>query len=278
MTRPDLEGDRTPETSYRLRVLGCRAGSPSPDSPCSGYLLQTPHGRLLVDCGPGIAARLAGDVGRAAIDAVVITHVHADHSLDLTALAYALQFPHPRGQRVPLWLPAESLDHVAAMDAVFGIPTLPDLASPITTAFDPRPLPLDGNSVTSVLDDLRLTAFPAKHAVPSAALRVTCGRSIVTFSSDTGWTDAVVEAATDADLFVCEATYVDASDEELNTHGHLTGALAGLLATRARARSLLLTHLADPDDRDATLKQARHATDLAPDRVALAEPGLIVRL
>lgn len=266
-------GHRTSGDGGRLRILGCRAGSPTPDSPCSGYLLETPTGRLLVDCGPGIAARLAADVGRAAVDAVVITHVHADHSLDLVALAYALQFPHPRGRRVPLWLPADSLDRVAMLDEVYGIPTLPDLARPIATAFDPQPLVLDGSTVHEVLPGVQLTAHAARHAVPSAALSIRCDGATVAFSSDTGWADGVVAAATGADLFVCEATYATATPEELETHGHLTGELAGRLAREAGVRSLLLTHLADPEDAPVIVEQARASSALPSDRLALASPG-----
>lgn len=261
-----------------LRVLGCRAGSPTADSPCSGYLLQVPGGNLLVDCGPGIAARLAADAGRANIDGLVITHVHADHSLDLVALAYALQFPHPRGYPVPLWLPADSFDRVATLDEVFGIPTLPDLAHPITTAFDARPLDLDGVTTVEVLDGVELIAFPAKHAVPSAALRIRCGDFTVTFSSDTGWTDGVIQAATDADLFICEATYATATQEELNIHGHLTGELAGRLAATAGAKSLMLTHLADPAEGDQIRAQALASAGLAADQVMMAAAGMIIPL
>lgn len=262
----------------QLRVLGCRAGSPTADSPCSGYLLQTPGGNLLVDCGPGIAARLAADVGRADIDGLVITHVHADHSLDLVALAYALQFPHPRGKPVPLWLPADSFDRLATLDEVYGIPTLPDLAHPITTAFDARPLDLDGATTVDVLDGVQLTAFPARHAVPSAALRIQCGDVTVTFSSDTGWTDGVIQAATDADLFVCEATYASATEDELNTHGHLTGELAGRLTARAGAKLLVLTHLADPGEADQIRDQALGSAGLPADQVMMAAAGMTISL
>lgn len=228
----------------RLTVLGCRAGSPDDVSPCSGYVIESPSGWLLIDCGPGIATALAQRGLRGTLDGVVLTHVHADHSLDLVALAYGLRFPHPAPRPLPLWLPEESFSYLGDLDRMYGIATLPDLAHPISQAFDVRPLRRDGASRVAVLPDVAMTAYPAVHAAPSAALRFTHAGATLAFSSDTAWAAGALAAATDADVFVCEATYASASAHDLQQHGHLTGTLAGRLAATSGVRLLILTHLA----------------------------------
>ncbi len=259
-------------SALTMTVLGCRAGAPDAMSACSGYLLTSVTGTILVDCGSGVAAALAQTGMRDALDAVVVTHVHADHSLDLVALAYGQRFPEPRSERLPLWLPEASLDYVRQLDEVFGIASLPDLAHPVSQAFEVRPLTLDGASAVEVVPGVRMTAHAARHAVPSAALRFSTASGTITFSSDTGWTQPVIDAATNADLFVCEATYLEASQQELDGHGHLTPELAGKLATHAAARHLVLTHLSHWRDADVALERARRAALDLP-ALSLAQPG-----
>ncbi len=267
--RPAAEG---PDAAITLTVLGCRSGAPDAGSPCSGYVLTSGAGSILVDCGSGIAAALARSGLDEGLRGVVVTHVHADHSLDLVALAYGRRFPRPHAERLPLWLPDASLDRVDRLDDLFGIPTLPDLARPIAQSFDVRPLRLDGAHEIEVMPGLRMAAFPARHAVPSAALRFSCESGTIAFSSDTSWTEGVLQAADHADLFVCEATYLEATEQELEGHGHLTAELAGRLAAEASVRHLLLTHLSSWRDAEATLAVARSA---APGmaHISLARPG-----
>ncbi len=226
---------------FTLTVLTCEAGR------TSGYLLHH-HGRtILIDCGPGVTDALQQHIAFDQLDAVVITHSHADHCLDLMGLAYALRFPKPRDSPVPLWIPADMTALLISLDDQFGVPTLDAMRRPIHQAFDISTLDLVGVSI-NLLDDLQLTARPALHAVPSLALRFADGDTTVAFSSDTGPTDTVTATAENTDLFVCEATYLHATDAELTGHGHLTAELAGCIADRAGARQLVLTHLATPDN------------------------------
>lgn len=228
--------------TMNLTVLTCDAGR------TSGYLLEHDGRHVLVDCGPGVSDALQHHIDLDALDAIVITHAHADHCLDLMGLAYALRFPTPRTRPLPLYVPAEMTGLISALDSQFGVPTLPALRAPIAQGTDVHPLDLDDPTPIPLLEGLRLTVRPAQHAVPSAALRFDDGDSTVAFSSDTGLTDTIADTATDADLFVCEATYLTATPEELTGHGHLTPDQAGSIAEKAKARRLLLTHLSRPAD------------------------------
>jgi ribonuclease BN (tRNA processing enzyme) len=226
----------------RLTVLSSAAGR------SSGYLLEAGGRRVLVDCGPGVVAALASHGGPETLDAVVVTHAHADHCLDLMGMAYALRCPDPLDRRIPLLLPADTAAVTRQLDELFGVPTSPELARPIAQAFLVRAMALDGSETVELLPGFGLQAFPARHPVQSAALRFTISGAVVTFSSDTCWTDSVIDAASGADLFVCEATYLKADPATLERQGHLTARQAGRLAHAAGARWLLLSHLSYPGD------------------------------
>jgi ribonuclease BN (tRNA processing enzyme) len=239
----------------------------------SGYLLRHDGAAVLVDCGPGTAVSLGrgGWLGR--LDAVVITHQHADHAADVIGLAYARRFPDPL-PRIPLLAPASTLGVLRRLDDLFAVPSLPQMARTIAASFESSPLKMDGIPA-AIAGRLRLASYPVAHAVPSAALRFSAGQECVTFSSDTGTCGALIEAARHAGLFLCEATYLDASPAELDRHGHLTPELAAAAASHAGARQLVLTHLARAGDAAAAVAAASRHFDAVP--ITVATPGTTIR-
>jgi ribonuclease BN (tRNA processing enzyme) len=269
---------RTGADRVAVEVLSCQAGR------SSGYVLRSGDVTVLVDCGPGTAMALDRMGQLDQIDAVVITHQHADHAADVVGLAYARRFPEPLPS-VPLYAPAATLDVLARLDGLFAVPTLPRMGNTIAASFDLLALPMDG-TVLAVAPGLELASFPARHAVPSGALRFTAkavdtdagartegvaGDVTMAFSSDTCRCDGVLAAAAHSDLFLCEATYLDASPEELEGHGHLTPGQAGQMAADAAVRRLVLTHLAHPTAHETSAQDAGRTFD--PDRIVVASPG-----
>lgn len=238
----------------------------------SGYLLRHDDAAVLIDCGPGTAVSLARSGWLERLDAVVLTHEHADHAADIIGLAYARRFPDPL-PRIPLLAPASALAVLRRLDDLFAVPTLPQMAHTIRASFELAALGMDGVPAT-VARRLQLTSYPALHAVPSAALRFSSAHQTVAFSSDTGACDALIEAASNADLFLCEATYLAASAAELERHGHLTPELAAATASRAGVRQLVLTHLARAGDATAALTAASRNFKIASTTVAV--PGTTI--
>lgn len=256
-----------------LTILGLRAGRPDATSACSGYLVEYRDTRILVDCGPGIATELLGRGLEHRLDAVVLTHLHQDHMFDVVPLAFTrLLTPEPPG-RIPLCVPEDSVDTLAALDEWVAVPTDPAVGRPLATAFDIRPMVRDGASPIELAPGVTLTAYAARHAVPSASLRLRLGDRTLAFSSDTGWCDGVLAAASGADVFVCEATYLSADPAMLAEHGHLTAELTGTLASTAGVGRLVVSHLLGYDD-DASFAAAAKAADPVP--VTAARPGLVV--
>lgn len=257
----------------RLTVLGFRAGRPDADSACSGYLVEHAGTMILVDCGPGIVTELVSRGLEHRIDGIVLTHLHQDHMFDTVPLAFTRLLTRTPPPRIPLWVPEDSVGTLAELDRWVAVPTDPLVGRPLATAFDIRPLHRDGTTTIPVADGITLTAFAARHAVPSASLRFRLGDRTLAFSSDTGWCDGVLAAAGGADVFVCEATYLDADPAMLAEHGHLTAELTGKLAATAGVGRLVVSHLLGYDDAES-FDAARAAAGQVP--VTAARSGLIV--
>jgi glutamate racemase len=98
----DRERQRDAGPRMRLTVLGCAGTFPGPGVPCSGYLVEHEGYRLLVDLGAGALGQLQRHIGLLDVDAVYVSHLHADHCIDLVAYSYARRY-HPDG--VPPVLP-----------------------------------------------------------------------------------------------------------------------------------------------------------------------------
>src|SRR5918997_846170 len=107
-----------PEPVVHLTVLGGSAASPNAGMGCAGLLVQTDRTRLALDLGPGTLQELRRHADFRALDAVVVSHMHVDHVLDLLALRHALAYnPVPAPAPVPVWLPPGGiaiLDRAAA--------------------------------------------------------------------------------------------------------------------------------------------------------------------
>ncbi|HEU5362209.1 MAG TPA: MBL fold metallo-hydrolase [Gaiellaceae bacterium] len=210
----------------KLTIVGCSPAWPNPGRAHSGYLLEHDGRRLLVDCGPGVLARLREAEHWPEIDAIAITHMHLDHCGDLVAWLWGHLHVPPKGTRGPdLWLPpggrAELAQLGSRFDEVFTIREYP-AAEPFEAA------------------GFTVTPFAVSHYTqPTWGLRIEAGERRVAFSADTGPTDALAELAAGANVFLCEAT-LDQGEPE--PRGHLTAGEAAAAALAARAHRLLLVH------------------------------------
>lgn len=219
----------------RLTVLGCGPAAPQPDTPASGLLVQSGSSAILLDCGQGVAARLVGRIEPAALTAVVIGHMHADHFIDLAALRYAFAWGERSAERLPVLLPPGGLALFAELAGVVS-----ERPSFFDDAFDVREY---DPAVDLRVEDLELSFIPGRHYVPAwgVALRAADGTRLV-YAGDTGPNPDLVAAARDADLLVCEATLGSAADDDQARRGHLSLDEAVDHAQQAAAARLLVTH------------------------------------
>jgi ribonuclease BN (tRNA processing enzyme) len=234
----------------RLTVLGACGTFPSAGRACSGYLVEASGGgrraRVWVDTGSGTLANLLRYSGVPELDAIWVSHLHVDHISDLPVAYYALRYgdydPPPRP--VPVYGPAGWAERMAGFIRAEAPPVIEE-------AFEVHEL-RDRERVR--LGPLDLTAMATVHSVETYGLRASAEGATLAYSADSGPCDALLELAGGADLFLCEASWME-RPEGANPI-HMTPALAGEFAARAGARRLVLTHLRAGAD-------ARKAAELA---------------
>ena len=220
----------------KLTVIGCSGSFPGPDSPCSCYLVEQEHEgrtwRLLMDLGSGAFGALQRYVDPLSIDAVLLSHLHADHCLDLCGF-YVMRKYHPDGPqpRLPVWGPSDTAGRMAR---AYDLDEDPGM----NNEFDFRPW-APGTEVT--IGPFTVTAVPVDHPVEAYCLQVAAGGGLIAYSGDTGPCDQLVQVATGADLLLAEASFHDKAD---NPPGiHLTGADCGQVARAADVGRLVITHV-----------------------------------
>jgi len=226
----------------RLTVVGCSGSYPGPDSPASCYLVEAPFEgrtyRLLVDLGSGALGNLQRLVDLRDIDAIALSHLHADHCFDLSGL-YVVSRYHPEGTfaSIPVLSPEGAGPFLArAYGSADG--------EGIRDQFNFQDW-VDGGTVT--LGPFTVTSRLVVHPVPAYALRIETASASIVYSGDTGPTEILVDLATGADLFLCEASFVASRTNPPKLH--LTGAEAGDYAKRAGVGRLLVTHIPAWTDR-----------------------------
>jgi ribonuclease BN (tRNA processing enzyme) len=225
----------------RITVLGKSPAWQDVDGACSGYLVQDGADTVLLDCGPGVFAKLRRHVGYADVGTVVITHLHADHILDLVPYASGLRYG-PHAARPKLYAPPGALEAFAGMSEATNM-----TAEHVELAFDVTVY--DPADVIEV-GGLRVRFQPVPHYIPANAVEFASGGARFTFSADCGPNQALCDFAAGTDLLLIEAT-LPVSDGE----GHLTPREAGEHGARAGARRVVLTHFSDELDVDWALAE-----------------------
>lgn len=236
----------------RLTVLGKSPSWQDAGGACSGYLLEEGDTTVLVDCGNGIFSKLRRYRDYCAVDAVVISHLHADHFLDLVPYSYALTFA-PRQQPVPVdrWRGTDSPARprlIAPQGAgetfrrVVGAWGSEDLIE--------RAFLLEEYERTSrpEVGPLRFSFIEVPHFTETFAIGVESSESPArfVFGADSGPSDELVEFARGADLLLSEATLP--RPERSGKRGHMTPREAGEHGRAADVRRLVITHLSDELD------------------------------
>lgn len=247
--------------SFEIAILGSSGTYPSAGRMCSGYLFRAGDTRVVVDCGHGSVGNLQRHARLEDVDAFVISHGHADHCVDLIGVYYALKF-HPDGPRsVDVYAPEGVQDRLACMLSGDSSQTF----SEVCRFHEVR----GGDHVE--IGALAFDLHPSVHPLPTISVRASHGGRAATYSGDSAGGSDLVEAARDADLFICEATYPGDPDD--HPEGlHLTGMGAGEVARKADVGRLALTHLWPRVDRD---RMRREAESTFGADVSLVEDGEI---
>ena len=223
-------------TPLRLTVAGSSSSIPRVGRACSAYLVEDGGFRFTLDFGTGAFANMRQYADYDQLDAVVISHMHADHFLDLIPLRYAIKYgARRRAAPLPLWTPPGGEAMLRTMTSAFaGEDDTEFLAAFALREFDPqKPLPLGDGT-------LRFAA--TTHYIDAYAIRYQRNGTSLTYSADTAPDARVVELARETNLFLCEATLLAGADEGGGVRGHSSAAEAAQMAADARCEQLVLTH------------------------------------
>jgi ribonuclease BN (tRNA processing enzyme) len=239
--------------SSRLVVLGSCGGWPEPGRACSGFVVEHGDARVVLDLGYGTLPRLLALLGSSAadgIDAVIVTHAHPDHMIDLHGLLRARWFGRRAAAPIPLHAPEPLLARLVSLED--------DGADVVRRAFDWQPLPAPARQVGPFV----LESMPLPHYLPNAGVRLSAPGLVLAYTGDTGPDPGLAELGRDADLYI-----VDATDRQQRAGAsaptgpalNLTAREAGEAAAAAGARRLLLTHFWPDNDRQASRADAAAA-------------------
>ena len=260
-------------------MLGKSPSWQDADGACCGYLIEEQDVAVVLDCGNGVFSKLRRYRDYVAVDAVVISHLHADHFLDLVPFAYALTYA-PRQQPVPVdrW---PGTDH----------PSRPKLYAPlgagevfhrvvgawgnddlIDKGFDL--VEYDGTEALDV-GPLRLRFHAVPHFLTTHAIEIasTDGAGRFTFGADCRPTEELTDFARGTDLLMVEATLP--RPERHGVRGHLTPAEADEHGLKAQASRLVITHISDELD-ELWARNEAERTFGGP--VAVAREGAVYRV
>jgi ribonuclease BN (tRNA processing enzyme) len=242
----------------KLTVLGCSGVYAAPGNPCSGYLVQSGGLNVLVDAGAGVLGALQRHLPLDELDAVVVSHSHPDHWVEVPILRNALR--HVLGvEGLELYAPADVLRLADQVSHEHLAPTL-------------RPHRLTDASEVD-LGGVVLRCSRTRHPPETLAFSLDDGAHRLGYSADTGpgWDFRSLGAP--VDLAVCEATFREADGPQDPVH--MTAREAGEAAAVAGARQLLLTHLLPGADPREASREAESAYGAAVD---VAHAGLVVEL
>ena len=242
----------------RLTVLGSSGGYPAPGNPSSGFLLEHGSSKLWLDAGNGTFAELQRVADFTRIDALVLSHVHADHCADVYPLHVAIRYGESRGLRIPLYCPPGTRETLAPLLMTGGWEELGE-------AFEFHTVDA-GDTVE--IGGMRLSFLRMDHPAHTLGIRAETASGTLTYSADTHTGADLAGFARGSDLLLCEATY---QEGKIGGPVHLSARQAGDIARRAGVRDLALTHIWPTFDPEISLQEARAAAGDLPVRWARSD-------
>ncbi|RJQ31680.1 MAG: MBL fold metallo-hydrolase [Actinobacteria bacterium] len=222
-------------------VLGNSASYPVPDNPCAGYLIRNGQDTIMLDIGNGVVGNLFRYIEPAKLKALVISHMHTDHYLDIYSLRLHLSFDAKK-QGLPLYTPAGAFEKIEAILS-------PDWQQKVAQVFDFRDIEVGSIDV----DSFKVSFATAKHSVDAYSISISSEGKKITYTGDTAYNQELIDHAKDSDLLISEATLV----EPIEGIDHLLPENAAEIAKLAGVKQLMLTHIWPAFDKQASLQRAK---------------------
>ncbi len=221
----------------QITVLGNSGPYPGAGTACSGYLLEADGKKILMDCGSGVLSALQRKCSLSELDAVILSHLHADHMSDMLVMRYALMFEE-RKFALPVYMPNQPESEAWLLSGC-------KYFNPIE--INPKKFYTIGN--------LKIFFTAVSHPVLAYATRVEKNGKSLVYSGDTMYDENLIDLATNADLFICDAAF--SSQQHWPEAPHASAKQAGQMAELAKAKRLMITHFSPRADRTQLLGEAK---------------------
>jgi ribonuclease BN (tRNA processing enzyme) len=246
----------------KLTVVGCGDAFGSGGRLQTCYHVETGRTRFLIDCGATALiglSRLGLDPN--AIGTILITHLHGDHFAGL--VWWLIHAQHVAKRTQPLTV-------VGPVGVRARFETAAEALFPGSTAVARRyDLKFKEWTVEKPMDVgfARVTPFEVVHpcGAPPYALRLELEGKVLSFTGDSEWTESLVPAGLDADLYIMECFQFDGAPRF-----HTSWQTIARNLDRIAAKRVMLTHMAEP-----MLARRQEVRD---PRIVLAEDGLVLEV
>lgn len=225
-------------------ALGTSGTYPRYGQACSGYLFENDPTFVQVDLGTGSLANLFRHIDPAKLNGIILTHMHADHTLDIYPLRYYLQYNHRENNlKIPVYLPEGGDELLHAFNPGR------DEGRFLESVFEFRTI-----DESICIGSLRFYFQKTNHVVPTYALVCEHEGRRVGYTSDTSYDEELADFFKGCEVLICEAAY---QGEEGKPGLHMTAYEAGRFAAQAGVKRLYLTHIWPEFDPHVSLEQAR---------------------
>lgn len=239
----------------KLTVLGYWGGYPDRTGATSTYLLEHDGFTIVLDMGSGGLMTLMKYIDVTAIDAVLLSHYHADHIADVGVLQHALlveSYITEVKQPVPIYGHIEDREAFKALNHKY------------TKAVQYH------EKETLKLGPFYIRFLKTNHPVPCYGMRITDGNSTLVYTADSGYQENWIPFCEGTDVLLADCNFYNG--QEGSGAGHMTSAEVGEIAKEADAGEVILTHLPHYGDHQQLIKEAR---DIYQGKIMLAHEGLI---
>lgn len=241
----------------QVTIIGHWGGYPAPDGATSCYLVEKDDFSLVIDMGSGALSKLQTYRSVANIDAVILSHYHADHIADVGVLQHA-RLVHTYLQDdveiLPIYGHGENIDYFNTLTHKFTSGVI----------YNPNK--------TLEVGPFTISFLRTKHSVPCFGMRITDGEHTFVYTADTAYQEEWIPFAERADMLLVDCNfYADQDGEEA---GHMTSAEGAYIAQQAYVKELILSHLPQYGHHEQLITEAKQNFT---GTVHLAEEGLVWR-